>query len=375
MKKGFLIYLPADNSWIGGVYYIKNIAYQVSQSKYINQEYNIYLLTNSEFIDVYHCLPDNVKILEKKKNSKWFNKILLLVRLKKLNIKYVFPYRMRHTSWLFKTIEWIPDFQDKYLPELFSDEELLKRKYSVQKKLTNQNGLILSSQDCLKDITKFYTTDTSNIYVMPFVSYIEQEIKSIKPEQEKYILSKFNLFNKKYLCVSNQFWKHKNHLVVLKAIEMYFADNPDSDVIFIFTGNLEDRRNLEYIKQLRPYFDNPQYKGKIINLGFIDRKKQLVVMKNAEFIIQPSLFEGWGTVLEDCKVLDKTVLLSNIPIHKEQKSDKCILFNPQNPLELKKIIEDELNKKHISNLEEGIADMKIRARLYIHGLEKCLGLI
>ena len=39
--------------------------------------------------------------------------------------------------------------------------------------------------------------------------------------------------------------------------------------------------------------------------------------------MQPSLCEGWGTVLEDAKVLDKAVLLSDIPVHREQKNENA----------------------------------------------------
>ena len=51
--------------------------------------------------------------------------------------------------------------------------------------------------------------------------------------------------------------------------------------------------------------------GSIRLLGFVERTEQLCIMKNAAFIVQPSLCEGWGTVLEDAKVLDKAVLLSD----------------------------------------------------------------
>lgn len=44
--------------------------------------------------------------------------------------------------------------------------------------------------------------------------------------------------------------------------------------------------------------------GSIRLLGFVERTEQLCIMKNAAFIVQPSLCEGWGTVLEDAKVLD-----------------------------------------------------------------------
>ena len=95
-------------------------------------------------------------------------------------------------------------------------------------------------------------------------------------------------------------------------------------------------------------------------------------MKNAKFVIQPSLFEGWGTVVEDAKVLDKTILLSDIPVHQEQKNEKCILFDPHDPVALANLIQQESLKEHHDDIEKGIADMYLRAKEYSEGFEQLL---
>ena len=69
-------------------------------------------------------------------------------------------------------------------------------------------------------------------------------------------------------------------------------------------------------------------------LGFIDRIDQLVLMENAMAIIQPSLFEGWSTVVEDAKALNQTLIVSDIPVHKEQLKDKGNYFAPNDYDEL-----------------------------------------
>ena len=82
----------------------------------------------------------------------------------------------------------------------------------------------------------------------------------------------------------------------------------------------------------------PEIHTIVDNLGLIERREQIVIMKNAHFLIQPSLFEGWGTVVEDAKVLDKTIILSDIEVHREQKNHKCVLFNPYDAGELAELI-------------------------------------
>jgi glycosyltransferase involved in cell wall biosynthesis len=35
-------------------------------------------------------------------------------------------------------------------------------------------------------------------------------------------------------------------------------------------------------------------------------------------VIQPSLFEGWSTVVEDAKAIGRPLIVSDLPVHKEQ---------------------------------------------------------
>ena len=80
MKKGILLYLPANDSWIGGVYYLKNVAYQLSLSNSIKEKYNIYLLTEEKYLSVYEELPKDIKII-KKKQKNILDKVILGLKI------------------------------------------------------------------------------------------------------------------------------------------------------------------------------------------------------------------------------------------------------------------------------------------------------
>lgn len=68
--------------------------------------------------------------------------------------------------------------------------------------------------------------------------------------------------------------------------------------------------------------------GNVKFLGFIDREDQICLMDNAMAIIQPSLFEGWSTVVEDSKALNQNCIVSNIAVHKEQLGHQGYFFDP-----------------------------------------------
>ena len=73
-------------------------------------------------------------------------------------------------------------------------------------------------------------------------------------------------------------------------------------------------------------------------MGVIPREHQLGLMKHSLAVIQPSKFEGWSTVVEDAKSLQKQILLSNIPVHVEQMGDSAYYFEPDSAEQLKTLM-------------------------------------
>lgn len=71
-------------------------------------------------------------------------------------------------------------------------------------------------------------------------------------------------------------------------------------------------------------------------LGFVDRRDQLSLVKHSQALIQPSLFEGWNTSIEDAKSLSVSVIASDIEVHHEQLSNypNKMLFTAKSPQSL-----------------------------------------
>ena len=371
MKKRLgLTSLGKVGGWTGGVYYIRNMAYQLSCNKEILENYDIFVfIRNSHFVE-FKDLPSEVKLIQV--SEKFANNKLICMLLYVLNrIDILFPMGKDLSKLNIQSIAWIPDFQHVYFPELFEKEECQQRTDLYTKFAKSNRKIVLSSNSAFDNFKSLCEIINSKVEVVRFVSYIEPIIRDRLGCEEE-VLNKFGLKNEKYVCVMNQFWQHKNHIVVLEAMRVYFANNPESDLLFVFTGKLEDYRNPEHIRKIVNYFEKEEIRNHSIRLGFLDRKDQIIIMKNSMFVIQPSLFEGWGTVVEDAKVLDKTILLSDILVHREQMNSKCILFNPYDCNELANLIEKESLVEHSDDIENGIKDMHNRALEYSKSFEKLL---
>jgi len=333
-----------NENWIGGTYYLINL---VSSLKYLPREKQpkIVILSNniSDFhiidrIGYYHVEYFNPYNFGNKIFYKYFEKIIDFLFNKKIfkkifltfKIDVLFPANNESCYDLIKNkIYWIPDFQHIYYPDNFSKSEINRRESILKKIASVDKKLVLSSYSSKNDWDLIDCKKKCTIHVIPFAV----SLPNISAFQIEDLRIEFSI-SKQYFIVSNQFWKHKNHLVVLKAaLEL---KESGFDIQFIFTGKFDFSDIGSSYSDVNSFINFYQLHDTIKILGLIDRVKQLVLMENSIAVIQPSLFEGWSTVIEDAKSLNKNVLASDIPIHREQIKENVLFFSPNNYCELVK---------------------------------------
>ncbi|GEO09908.1 hypothetical protein SAE01_24040 [Segetibacter aerophilus] len=171
--------------------------------------------------------------------------------------------------------------------------------------------------------------------------------------------------NEPYFFLANQFYKHKNHILVFEAVKL--LREKGIFIKLVCSGKLEDYRNPDYIEQVKTYVIDNNLQNDIKMLGIIPREDQLCLMKNCLAVIQPSKFEGWSTVIEDAKTLQMPILASTFGVHKEQLEDKGLYFDEDSSQSLATLLEGYLNgsvKRPLpfDNYEQRVAKF---ARLFI----------
>lgn len=239
-------------------------------------------------------------------------------------------------------IFWIPDFQHVYLPEMFSDEEIDFRNKEFFKMAKNSDLVILSSEDALNDFKKFVPQYAHKGKVLNFVAIPNKNIYEETDKIKFETIKKYNLFNK-YFYVPNQFWKHKNHKVVLEAISILKKQGLNINVVF--TGNTCDIRNPKYFEEIMSYIVKENIQDNVKILGIVDLLEVHYLMRNCVSIINPSLFEGWSSTVEEAKSIGKNIILSNLDVHKEQNPQEAVYFNPNDSKELAMILKQNWETK------------------------------
>jgi len=370
-RKHIALIFSYNENWIGGTYYILNLACALNALP-DEQKPEITLFTSKKkdfiffsretkypylrFFRIYSFfrIYNGINFSYDYKFTKMFIYLLIEMLAYFKRRKYhlflnefnmIFPNPNKFFFKLInkeKKVYWIPDFQEDYLQEYFSIQEIVQRKQRQIEMALLADKLVFSSHDAQNDFNRLYPFAVCKQYVLPFaVTHPDYEELNIEEIKQKYNIQR------KYFYTPNQFWAHKNHKIVIEAVELLKKEM--KDILVIFSGKENDYRAIiPVVDELKKTVKEKDLEENILFLGFIDRKEQLCLMKNAMAIIQPSLFEGWSTVVEDAKAMNQFVIASDLKVHKEQLNQNVFFFNPKDKYSLA----DSISKVMKENVEK-----------------------
>ena len=217
-----------------------------------------------------------------------------------------------------RAVQWVPDFQEHRFPQHFPPEELAARMARNDRWFSGHRHVMVSSQDVAQDLARHYGQYANRVHVIGFAAFPPAEGA---PADVADLRELYGLPDRYFLC-ANQFWRHKNHPLVLRALTQAGPDVPP----VAFTGLEEDYRDPGYGPSVRRLAAELGLEDRTRFLGFIPRTDQLGLMAGAIALIQPSLCEGWSTSVEDAKALGRHVLASGIAVHREQLASGADFF-------------------------------------------------
>ena len=248
---------------------------------------------------------------------------------------------------------WIPDFQHKHLPLMFNEAEITARDRGFTDVAQKAKAVLLSSADAEKDFRQFFPQAVGKTYVLRFVAAPPPCGKDTSE-----VLSRYDI-TEPYFHIPNQLWRHKNHTLVLEALRL-LRDSGTCPLI-VSTGQTDDYRHPAYFADLRRQVTEAGLAERFRFLGLIDFNYVGALMHSAMAIINPSRFEGWSTTVEEAKSLGKRLLLSDIPVHREQAPERGLYFGVDDAEALADLIRQ--TKDEYSPAEEEEARQKAKAAL------------
>jgi glycosyltransferase involved in cell wall biosynthesis len=231
-----------------------------------------------------------------------------------------------------KTIGWISDFQHVHLPEFFTREECIRRDRDFMSVCKYCDKVIVSSECARADLLSFSPEYAHKAELLRFVS---SPMPLVDAAELSDLQTHYN-FDRPYFLLPNQFWAHKNHRVVLSALRRLKRHN--RSFLVLATGSCQDNRNPTYFSSLMRYAADCDVLDSFRVLGQIPFNHLAGLMQHAVAFINPSLFEGWSTSVEEAKSMGKQIVLSDIPVHREQAPERGLFFAPHDPEALAELL-------------------------------------
>ena len=113
-------------------------------------------------------------------------------------------------------VGYLFDYQHKYLPDFFSQEEIDKRDASFGRMLASASAVVVHSEAAKRDIERFNPDHISEVFALPVTPLPNVDWFA---ENDVGVVQKYGL-PKRYFIISNQFWRHKSHLTAFEALAL-----------------------------------------------------------------------------------------------------------------------------------------------------------
>ena len=225
----------------------------------------------------------------------------------------------------FPAVAWFPDFQHRGLPQLFSPAARWRRDIGFRAQIASGRSILLSSESARRDCREFYPNLRNDVSVVRFAA---QPAAGLLTAVIDDVLAQYGL-PRRYFYLPNQFWRHKNHQVVVDALDI--ARQRGLDVVVAVSGSPDDSRESDYFGDLMKQVESRGLTKNFRYLGMIPLDHVYTLLRASIALINPSRFEGWSTTVEEAKSFGVPAILSDIDVHREQTGGAAHYFGVDDP--------------------------------------------
>ena len=363
MRVGFFVGEIQNGTIGGGATFQANILYQLIRTKSDHKFYIFYKSNDNLFDD-----SENIKFINLSKLKKGLLSISLNDQILELKIELVWFLTPHYEFVEAPFVLTIWDLQHRlqgYFPEVsLSGWDFNKREKFYSEYIPKASYIVIGNNQGAGEVEKFYNFPRERIKIIPLPTpqFVFEDSADDK------ILSRNNLVKGNYLLYPAQFWPHKNHNRIIKALDILKKQGIEWKVVF--TGS--DKGNRDYIEaKVKEY----NLKDEVKFLGFVSKAELNSLYKNAFATTFLSAFGPDNIPPLESMALGCPVICADAKGMKEQLGDAAIFFNPFNENELVEKIKELSGNDNIraAMIENGkIVAQSVTTDKYI---EKMISLI
>jgi glycosyltransferase involved in cell wall biosynthesis len=206
------------------------------------------------------------------------------------------------------------DLQHHYLVENFSSAQIRHRETVWRRKALGAQVVMAASPYVVADLEKFWGIPSDAIQMIPIPP----------PERTETKDSILDGLPQRFVLYPAAFWKHKNHKNLLHAIKLLKESGTNIPVVLVGAKVGEYALITKLIAELN-------LQNQVIILGHVSNSGLTSLMKNAQVVVVPSLFEAMSLTVWDAQKLGTVVACSSVIPFPCQVGDTAMLFDPHEP--------------------------------------------
>ena len=312
------------------------------------------LLTNDLENDyVFFYFEQNLTELENLKSDRWREKSILLKYQEEIagywdHIDLYFcPFSaLAPRPVPLPSVYTIPDLQEYFYPQFFTSYNRVARAYHFVGSSKMADRIITHSAFSKESIIKYHKVQPEKILVA-YHSVDERFFRAReigkRPDAD---------LPEEYLFFPANHWAHKNHDLLLRAAQ-WLKKEKALRVNIVFTG-CEQNTNYPLSEKVVEYGLSEQ----VFQLGYVSVEEVAYLYVNAQLLVFPSLFEGFGIPLVEAMAAGCPVLVANSTCLPEIGGEAASYFDPFSHEDLGKAITRLL------------ADDRLRKEMVVQGKER-----
>ncbi|MHB8772539.1 MAG: glycosyltransferase family 4 protein [Syntrophales bacterium] len=239
---------------------------------------------------------------------------------------WVFPNHEHFTYQIpVRALAAIHDLMHRYeprFPEVSASGLYAQREWALRNICQRAKAVLVDSQIGKKQVIDSYAVPPEKIFVLPYIAphYIYD-----KPAQANFS-HKYNIPSK-YIFYPAQFWQHKNHEGLIKALISLKDEIPD--LCFIFVGS--EKNHYRYLREL---VNRSELTKNVLFLDYVPNRDMPEFYRRARAMVMPTFFGPTNIPPLEAIALGCPVATSDIYGMREQLGDAAIYFDPSSTPEI-----------------------------------------
>jgi glycosyltransferase involved in cell wall biosynthesis len=241
-----------------------------------------------------------------------------------------FPFGLsrpaRGFDWNFGSIPSVAavyDLQHRAYPEFFPAAEFAERQRCLE--FHKQRAVFIVISNFVRD------SMIAQVGIAPdavFTAYIRLHARmpQVDAGVVRLCLHKLQLTERRYFVYPANFWRHKNHEMLLTAFAMARAGKLPLDIKLVCTGSPDER-----MAEVADASEALGLSDFVIFPGFLADAEFAALLRSSIGVVFPSLYEGFGMPVIEAMAAGSPVACSDRASLPEIAGDAALLFDPRKP--------------------------------------------